>query len=192
MILYIGIILFCGTAVALANGFGYGDHMGWTFAITFGGILLQMIVNGATAGVCRSLPKKCVPYGAKVFQVGKKEKLFYEKLHIRKWKDYIPEIGHLTGFRKTKVEDPKSTEYVERFLLETRYGELGHFSSFFTSFLLMFLCFIPAVRWTIVLPICVIGALLNVPSFFVLRYNSYKLEVLYKANKKREGKGSRE
>ena len=188
MILYLSIIFVCGVIVALANGLGYGDPLGWTVAINFGGILLQMIVNGATAAICRSLPEKCVPYGAKVFAVGKREKLFYEKLHIRKWKDHIPEIGHLTGFRKTKVEDPKSVEYVERFLLETRYGEVGHFSSIFTSFLLMFFCFIPAVRWTVVLPICVIGALLNVPSLLVLRYNSYKLEVLYKANKKRATK----
>ncbi len=191
MILYLTFIAFCGIVIALGNALGWGDHVGWTFLITYGAILLEMVINGATAGICRSLPKKWVPYEAKFFHVGKREKNFYEKLQIRKWKEKVPEIGQFTGFRKNKVVDPKSVEYIERFLLECRYGEVGHIVSCFSSFLVMLLCLIPAVRWTVVLPIAIIGALMNMPSYMILRYNSYKLDVLYQANKKRAAREKR-
>lgn len=190
MILYLIVITVCGACIALLNAWGFGERMSVTFSITFGGILVEIILDGITAAICRGLPKKCVPYGANFFAVGKKEKAFYEKLHIRKWKDRIPEIGHFTGFRKTKVEDPKSIEYVERFLLECRYGEVGHLVSCFSGFFVCLLCLFPAVRWTVTVPIAVVNAWLNILPFAVLRYNTYKLEVLYKTNKKRLQRGT--
>ena len=158
------------------------------FGYTWLEIILVMLVDGLTATVCRLLPAKCANHEKKIFQVSAKEKKFYEKLKIRKWKDKVPEIGQFTGFRKNKLENPQSVEYVERFLLEACYGELGHFCSFFTSFLIVLLFPITKYWWAISLPVATIIALMNLPSFFILRYNSYKLEILRKSNLKKQAR----
>ena len=184
MALYLFIITLGGCLIAAIHAVCFGAW-GLCFAVTFSGIVLEILIDGITAAGCRLLPKKCVPYEAKIFAVGAKEKRFYERLKIRKWKDRIPEIGHLTGFRKNKIADPNSLEYVERFLLEIRYGQVVHFVSLFSGFLLCFALFFPVVRLSVVLPICIVNFFLNLLPIFTLRYNGYKLNVLYQANKKR-------
>ncbi len=181
MILYlilIGVAIACiGTVVALTTAMGYIPALAYTSLAA----VIVIAIDGLTAAVCRFLPERCANHEKKIFQVSAKEKRFYEKLKIRSWKDRIPEIGHFTGFRKNKLQDPKSIEYVDRFLLEVCYGQIGHFVSVFTSFLL--LLFFPLHRlWlAMAIPVAIVSAALNVPSFLVLRYNSYKLRVLRKS-----------
>ena len=146
------------------------------------------LIDGVTAGLCRLLPKTCANREKKIFQVSAKEKAFYEKLNIRKWKDKVPEIGQFTGFRKNKIADPKSVEYLDRYLLEICYGEIGHIASVFTSFFILGLFFISPLWLGIAMPVAGISALLNLPSLFILRYNSYKLEILRKNLLKRQKK----
>lgn len=185
--LYIIIILLCWVAFAavecLALPYNYFQALGLTVAATAAVVALDAV----TASVSRAIPAKWLPAKAKLFSVGAKEKRFYEKLRIRKWKDRIPEIGHFTGFRKNKMGDPKSLAYIERFLLENRYGEVGHFFSCIIGFLIMLpLPFLPAFWWAISLPVAIVNVFLNLPSLFILRYNSYKLEILYQSTKKKQ------
>ena len=188
MILYIVIIccsaLLITASVTLATGAGFFA----VFGLTWFAVLIVILIDGLTATVCRLLPERCANQEKKIFQVSAKEKRFYEKLKIRKWKDKIPEIGQFTGFRKNKIADPKSVEYIYRYLLEVCYGEIGHLVSVFTSFLL--LLFFPLSRfWLVVaIPVAFISALLNMPSLFILRYTSYKLKFLRKSNLKRQQK----
>ena len=136
MILYLSIITVCGLLIAccvsLAYGYGYFSMLGYTALA----IVIVILIDGLVATVCRLLPARCADETKKIYAVGQKEKKFYEKLKIRSWKDKIPEIGHFTGFRKNKIVDPKSVEYLNRFLLEACYGELGHFFSVFAGFLI--------------------------------------------------------
>ncbi len=185
--LYIVIILLCWAAFAavecLTLPYTYFQALGWTVLATAAVVALDAL----TATVSRLLPAKWLPENAKVFCVGAKEKRFYEKLRIRKWKDKIPEIGHFTGFRKNELGDTKSLVYIERFLLESRYGEVGHFFSCIVGFLIMLpLPFLPAWWWAISLPVALVNVFLNLPSLFILRYNSYKLEILYQSTKKKQ------
>ncbi len=178
MILYLSII---AVAVVLTAG-GVFLFTGYSFLYGLGfsalAALIAVLLNGLTATVCRLLPAKCANYEKKAFQTSAKEKKFYEKLKIRKWKDKVPEIGQFTGFRKNKIDDPKSVEYLDRFLLEICYGELGHFTSFFTSFLLLLLFPIHRLWLAFAVPVAIIAALFNLPSFMILRYNFYKLRIL--------------
>lgn len=191
MILYIVIIccavLLITASVTLATGANFFS----IFGLTWFAVLIVILIDGLTATVCRLLPERCANHEKKIFQVSAKEKRFYEKLKIRQWKDKVPEIGQFTGFRKNKIADPKSVEYIDRYLLEVCYGELGHVTSVFTSFLL--LLFFPLSRfWLVVaIPVAFISALLNLPSLFILRYNSYKLEFLRKSNLKRQQKSTK-
>ncbi len=184
MILYLSIILGGGFLIALFNSLLWVDTWAACFLITYAGIIIEIAIDAITAAVCRGLPERWFPHDGKIFKVSVKEKRFYEKLRIRKWKEKIPEIGRLTGFRKNRVEDPKSLEYVERFLLEIRYGQVVHFVSLFSGFLLLLFLFFPFGYFSIALPICLVNFGLHLLPIFTLRYNSYKLERLYEANKK--------
>ncbi len=178
MILYltiIGVAVVCiATALALVAEANFFLALG----VAAGGAAAEIAVSGITAGVCRLLPEKTVNVNAKRFIVSAKEKRFYEKLKIRKWKERIPEIGHLTGFRKNKIVDPKSIEYLDRFLLEICYGERGHFYSLFTSFLLVPLSPLHPLFLPVSISVAVVAVALNIPSIMTLRYNSYKLRIL--------------
>ena len=169
------------TAVSLATQVSYFYVLGLTALA----VIAVVLIDGFTAAVCRLLPAKLANHEKKIFQVGAKEKKFYEKLKIRKWKDRVPEIGQFTGFRKNKLDDPKNPVYIDRFLLETCYGEIGHFTSFFTSFLLLLLFPISKLWLPVAIPVAIVSALMNLPSFIILRYNSYKLEVLKKSAMKK-------
>ena len=118
------------------------------------------------------------------FTVGAGEKNFYETIKIRKWKDKIPEWGRFTGFSKNEIARPQDNAYLDKYFLELCYGEAIHLVSAFAGYAVLFLT--PrALLFSLALPVAIINMLCNLPSYFILRYNSYKLEVLYKNNEKR-------
>ncbi len=178
MILYMCIIAVAVAAIALVVALiasvGYIEIVSFTALAAIAVIFL----DGITAALCRVLPAKLANPEKKIFHVSPKEKKFYEKLKIRKWKDKVPEIGQFTGFRKNKLGDPKSLEYLDRFLLESSYGEIGHIVSCITSFLILLLFPLHRLWLAMAIPVAIVSALLNIPSFMILRYNSYKLRVL--------------
>ena len=174
IVIVLGWILFISGGLTLAVG---GDFLS-ILAYTALAVVIVVAIDGIVAGTARALPEKCADRRKRIFHVSKKEKQFYEKLKIRKWKDKVPEIGHLTGFRKNKLQDPKSLAYVDRFLLEVCYGEIGHFFSAILGFATLGFFFITPLWWAIALPVSVINAVMNAPSFMIWRYNCYKLEIL--------------
>lgn len=140
-------------------------------------------IDGITAAIIRLLPKKWFSPKKKCFNVFKWEKNIYQKIGIKKWKDWVPELGHLTKFRKNKIEDPNNNEYIERFLLEINYGRIGHFTSFITGFLITF-AFPFKYFLNFVLPVALVNIFMNSLSWMILRYNYPKLMSLYKRNQK--------
>ena len=188
MILYLSIISICisiiATLVTLIYKVDFLPVLGYTVLAVVAVILVDIII----ATIARLLPKKCANHEKKVYVVSAGEKKFYEKLKIRKWKDYVPEIGHFTGFRKNKIADPKSVAYLDRFLLEICYGEIGHFFSLFFGFAILLMFPLTKTWWAISIPVAIINVLLNLPSLFILRYNSYKLEILRKSTMKKQSR----
>ncbi len=186
MILYMCIIAVAVAAIALvvaiAAGVGYIEILSFTAIAA----IAVIFVDGVTAAICRALSAKVANPQKKIFHVSQKEKKFYEKLKIRKWKDKVPEIGQFTGFRKNKLDDPKSIEYLDRFLLESAYGEIGHFVSCITSFLILLLFPLHRLWLAVAIPVAFVSVLLNIPSFMILRYNSYKLRVLRDSMEKKQ------
>lgn len=173
--------------IALGVALGYQTPYLETLGFTGLGVVIILCIDGLTATVARLLPKKCADRRKKCFRVSSKEKKFYEKIKIRAWKEYIPEIGHLTGFRKNKIDQPKNLAYLDRFLLECCYGEIGHFSSIFTGFLTLLFFPLTDLWVAIAIPVALVSAILNVFPIFVLRYNAYKLEILRKSVLKKQG-----
>lgn len=186
MILYLLIILGCSLVIAASVSLWSGQNFLLLFGLVALGVVFEILVDALVATIARLLPAKCADHTKKVFVVSAKEKKFYEKLKIRLWKDKIPEIGHFTGFRKNKLVDPQSVEYVDRFLLESCYGEIGHFFSLFLGFTLLLLYPLSDVWFALAIPVCIVNFFLNIPSILVLRYNSYKLVVLKKSLLKKQ------
>ena len=186
MILYLIIIVIAvfviATAVSLCTATAFFPVLGWTALAT----AVVMAIDGLTATLCQFLPEKFADHKKKLFTVSAKEKKFYEKLQIRKWKDKVPEIAGFTGFHKNKIADPKSVEYIERFLLETCYGELVHIISCFSSYIILLMFPLWELWFAVAIPVATVSMLLNLPSLFILRYNSYKLEVLFNSMLKKQ------
>jgi glycosyl-4,4'-diaponeurosporenoate acyltransferase len=190
MILYLLIIFGCSLVIAATVALWSGENFLLLFGLVAIGVVFEILVDGLVATVARLMPAKFADHTKKVYQVSAKEKKFYEKLKIRVWKDKIPEIGHFTGFRKNKLAEPQSVEYVERFLLESCYGELGHFFSLFLGFTVLFLYPLSEFWFALAIPVAIVNFFLNLPSLLVLRYNSYKLTVLRKSLLKKQQRKS--
>lgn len=186
MILYLLIIFGCSLVIAATVALWTGENFLLLLGLVALGVVFEILVDGLVATVARLMPAKFADHTKKVYQVSAKEKKFYEKLKIRVWKDKIPEIGHFTGFRKNKLVEPQSVEYVERFLLESCYGELGHFFSLFLGFTILFLYPLSEFWFALAIPVAIVNFFLNLPSLLVLRYNSYKLTVLRKSLLKKQ------
>lgn len=182
--LYVWIILIATALISFYNAWFVAPMVGlerWECVVCTVVLVVAVIaVDGLTAFIVRRMPEKGFRHGKSFWIPSKKEKKFYEKLKIRKWKDKVPELGQFTGFRKNKIDDPSNNEYLERYFLEVNYGQVGHFLSVFTSFLILWI--FPKLCWTAALPVAIVSVALNVPSLFILRYNSYKLETLYQSN----------
>lgn len=148
-------------------------------------VVAVIAVDGLFAFIIRRMPAKWFNHKKKIFIVSAREKRFYEKIKIRKWKDKVPELGQFTNFSKNKIAEPKNNVYLERYFLEACYGEVIHFLSVFIGFVIIF--FYPLEYWLCFgFPVAVANVLMNLPSFFILRYNSTKLRVLYESNERRE------
>lgn len=178
---YLLIIAVCASVATAIISAAYGISFILVLIKMLLGIIVVIAIDAVTATICRILPEKCANFKSKIFSVSKNEKCFYEKIHIRKWKEKIPEIGHFTGFRKNKIAEPKNPKYLIRFLREICYGELGHSASVFTGFFILFLSLFSPEWLSICMVIAIVNALLNVLPVMVLRYNSYKLLILYNA-----------
>lgn len=143
---------------------------GFTGALyVFGGTAAVIALDGLGAFLLRRLPER---WFAEPWTIGKRERRFYKAIGIRKWKDHIPELGGFTGFHKDHVE--RNSEFLARFLLESRYGILIHLENIFGG-LLLFL-FLPL---SYAIPIAAINALLSLLPLMVLRYNLHTLQYLY-------------
>lgn len=187
MSLYISVILVCMLAIAgactLLSKTAFVTALYATFVYT----MLVIAIDAVTASVARwLLPKRCADFEKRIYLVGAREKAFYEKIRIRKWKEKIPELGHCTGFRKNKIANPKDGAYIRRFLIEICYGELGHFFSCITGVGTLLLPMPVKGARAIATAVSFVNAVLNILPFFVLRYNSYKLRILLKQVEKRQ------
>ena len=164
----------------------YGLQIGWLSVIL--AVLLSVVAVIAVDGVFaliirRLLPKKWFGKDRKFFLVSKRECRFYEKIGIKKWKDHILELGCFTAFSKSKLSDPKNNEYIERFLLESNYGLVIHLVCSVVGFSIIFL-FPLAFALNFGVPVAAANVILNLISAAILRYNTPKLQTLYRYNER--------
>ena len=147
-------------------------------------VTMVIIIDTFFAIFIGLLPKQLFGVKNKCFYVSKKEQLFYDKLSIRKWKDYVWELGGLGGFSKRKIlckEDPK---YFKKFIIESHRGIVEHILGSIFGFGVIFMH--PRYMWSIGLPIAIVNVILNLLPTMILRYNLPKLKSVYFKLEKRQ------
>ncbi len=100
---------------------------------------------------------------------------YIKKLHIKKWKDFLPQYVAKGGFSKRHLEsDGKfDKEYINIFIRETCRAEWNHFICsmyFIVSFLINSLCY--------AFIFSAIPIIANLPFIAIQRYNRIRLERL--------------
>lgn len=150
-------------------------------------VLGAFIIDAIIAFVVRRLPNKWFNHKFKIFKIFKFEKKLYTFLGIKKWKDHIPELGQLTNFKKNKIQDPRSIEYLDRYLMEACYGETIHFVSIIFGFAVIGIDFaFNANPLTFGVLVGIANSIISFLSFAILRFNRPKLEILKARNERKK------
>lgn len=183
MILYLGIIAFAMGMIVLFNAlFGSACYcerglIGLMLVVVLA-VIIVFTIDMLISALVTVLPTRCFGCFEKVH---KWEKRFYEKLGIKKWKDYVP-VGRgplFMGMDKAKIHSPSDLGYLLKLRKECFRAEVMHFFSIFIGFVIIVL--LPLnYALTISLPVAVVNAILQTLPFFVQRYNLPKLDVLIK------------
>lgn len=179
--LYLSIIIGGGILIALFNsiaGFTL-ELLLFNHLYTAIGIIAIIAADAIGALLIRRLtPKKWYHPTRSFFAVSEKERKIYTKMKIKKWKDSVPELGVFTGFSKSEIKSSDDSEYLERFLTESSFGEIIHIENALFGFVIAFIPFCSSP--TIWIPIYVVNFILSILPVFILRYTSHTLLKLYK------------
>ena len=122
----------------------------------------------------RALPNRWYDYKVEWRKVSAKECKFYDALKIKAWKDKVLELGVFTSFSKKKIENPRSREYLEQFILECNYGWSIHLWNAILGFALLFV-YPHQIMFTVTIWTCLINFILSMLPFMILRYNLPRL-----------------
>ena len=188
MFFYLMTILASMSITALLNlVFSVGDKS-FLFLIILVTILTlaEIVIDCIFATLVRWVfPKIWFSVDKRVFSAGKKERRFYEKIGIKKWKDKTLDLGSVTGFKKKTLQKTMDERYFERFIIECNYGVLVHVLCNVFGFVILIFCPSPFI-FTVGLPVAIVNLFLNSLSLFILRYNLPKLRAVYNFNIKRK------
>ena len=184
--LYITVILSTLVAVGLCHA-PFGDAFSVNaLLVSLGhsalGVVSVIAIDGIVAFIVRRMPAAWFSPEKKLYAVPKREREFLRKTKIGVWKRFVPELGCFTGFHKSHVEDPRDPAYIERFLLESNYGAVGHVLGALLGFLILFLPFCKPL--SVGLPIAIVNFVLSMLPTCILRYNTPSLLRLWQRAKR--------
>ena len=134
-------------------------------------------VDGILAFLIRRLPERWFSPERNAFSVCPRERRLYAALGVKRWKDYVPELGVFTGFHKNRLESATDRSYLQRFLLESNYGVVIHLSNVMLGFLILLLPFGRSL--SLALPVASVNAVLSLLPIMILRYHTPPLLRLY-------------
>lgn len=144
------------------------------------------VIDALFALVIRRLPKRFFRPESKLFQVGRRERGFYRRIGINRWKNRVPEWGMLTNFRKNRLVSPRDSAYLARFLIESNYGVAIHLVIGLLGFLILAFPF-PG-KLSVGLPIALVNLFLNLLPTMILRFNTPPLCRLYRRSLQKAGR----
>ena len=140
---------------------------------------MQFLLDGAIAIIINKMPAGWFGVDNPLYHVTVRERNFYTRLRVRRWKDKVWELGGLGGFSKRELLSTSDPIYLEKFIIECNKGVLTHRLSYPVGFFVM-LMMSGAPVLTIALPIAVVNLFLNILPTIVLRHNTPMLKLLLK------------
>ena len=144
MVFYTLTILICMMLIGALNYFIavpiFGFDLPYVVVAVVVSTIAEIIIDLIFAFIVRwLLPSKWFGVSKVGFHAGKRERKFYEKIGIKRWKDSVLELGALSGFRKNKLDKPNDVSYIERFIVEANYGIIVHVAGIIAGFAVIFL-----------------------------------------------------
>ena len=121
----------------------------------------------------RPIFKKYYKEDWKAFRENKFTSFIAKVTRVKTWKDKIPVGGRVAGFRMNKLENPKSVEYLERYMFESCFAEYLHFSIFawcFVAMVILLVCIPKYLFFRMVFPIAILFAYQNITSVIIQWY----------------------
>ena len=188
--IFVAMIIICTLNICLGPE-TFAGYEWWIIGAVTLSVVFEIAICGLVAFIFERLPEKCYKINSKFFTVSKKEQKFYEKIGIKSWKDKVWELGALGGFRKNKINNPNSSEYLHKFIVESCKGMVGHIVNLFMAYLVIFI--LPLKYWwRIGIWVALVGALLNFLPTLILRYNLPKLAIAHKRASRLEERAEKE
>lgn len=184
MFLYLSIIGIAIVIISVLNivfvpAYPFDNYAIWITLATVGSTIVEIVIQLIVAGIIENLPNRWFKKDGWIYACNKKESLIYEKLQIKSWKDRVPELGALGGFRKNKIKDPNDPAYIGQFIVEAKKGIVVHITCNIIGFLVIFILPL-SYWWRIGLPVYIVSIFLNTLPIMILRYNVPKLKVVEK------------
>lgn len=140
---------------------------------------LQFVFDGFFAIIINKMPDTWFSVDNPAYNVTERERRFYKKLKVKRWKNKVWELGGLGGFSKGAIASPNDPEYIEKFIIECNKGVLTHRIGYVAGFLAMLTLPMP-LSLTIALPVAVVNLFLNILPTIVLRNNTPLLKSILK------------
>lgn len=144
-------------------------------------ILFWVALLGGIALGSRLLPRHWYDHRSAFFRTRAWELRLYDRLHIRAWKDYLPELGVIVGFAKDHLSEVVDKRYIDRFLWETCYTEVAHWICMVAGFSYIALSLLldePHRFVGFFIAISLANFVLHIPFILIQRYNRPRLEML--------------
>lgn len=189
---YITVILSTLVAVGLCHA-PWGDAFSVNaLLVSLGnsalGVVSVIAIDGIVAFIVRRMPAAWFSPEKRMYAVSKREREWLRRSGIGWWKRFVPELGCFTGFHKNRVQNPSDPAYLERFLLESNYGAVGHIAGALLGFLILLLPYCRPL--SVGLPIAIVNFVLSMLPTCILRYNTPSLLRLWQRAKRETEKSS--
>ena len=124
------------------------------------------------------LPEKFFDGTMEFFLPKKYEKSLFNKINIRSWKDKIPNWGNVG---KDMAKDGQiDVESIKNFIVQTCLGEIVHLFCMLSAMVSGVVLALnrPDLIFTMILPVVVVYAVINLLSVLIQRYNRPRLQIL--------------
>ena len=142
------------------------------------------VVHAGTGYAVHRLPLRVLRHDSWLLRERRFERSgrFYERLRVRAWKDRVPEAGALFAGGMSKRRLASGRSGLDRFAMETRRAELGHWSAMAAA--PVFVIWNPPSAATLLL---VYGVASNLPFIVIQRYNRLRVTRILTARSRRGG-----
>ena len=179
---YLIIITICALIIYVINALinPASIDMPWLYYLIAVVIFIagEVLLDAAIAIIGRKLPERFVDPKKGIIRTRDWEMKLFEKLNVKSWKNYMPDLGRFTNFPKGSLTDPYNNEYIKRYILEASYGVWIHYMSVPASPLILLLVFIEPANptvWTVGLPVIFVNMVLILLPALTLKYNLPRL-----------------